>query len=56
MHLRELRFDELLRTPLRRSSQNSYSTHSVNKGRRKYGSLTHWEFTPGVGLLVHPQQ
>jgi hypothetical protein len=56
MHLRELRFDELLRTPLRRSSQNSYSTHSVNKGRRKYGSLTHWEFTPGVGFLAHPQQ
>src|SRR5215213_10041550 len=28
----------------------------VNKGRRKDGSLTHGEFTPGVGLLAHPQQ
>src|SRR5215211_1614856 len=28
----------------------------VNKAKRNYGSLTHGEFTPGVGLLAHPQQ
>jgi hypothetical protein len=27
----------------------------VNKGRRKNGSLTHWDFTQGVGLLAHHQ-
>src|SRR5215217_9045687 len=28
----------------------------VDKGRRKNGSLTHWDFARGLGLLAHHQQ
>src|SRR5215208_6057941 len=33
----ELRYGEVRRTPIRRSSQNSYSTQFVNKGKKGRG-------------------
>src|SRR5829696_4312310 len=56
---------ELRRTPCVRTSENppkgevrriSIPRTRVHKGRRKYGSLTHRDFTRDVGLLAHPQQ
>jgi len=38
------------------TSENSLSKTFVNKERKKNGSLTHWEFARGVGLLAHHQQ